>query len=241
MLIIAVIALTAEWLIGQLEHRLLAWRPAELHDRGRRPSDPPARLPPSVLSYPRFSTEFSPPNETGVPMSDSFSRRDWQQRATAPLPWRPARRSASARAAAAGAAASGVQRALPTVTLMVGGIDKQIYLPYQLAQGLGYYQKYGVNVELSTEQAGGVGAEDAMASGQVNMAGAWYMHTIDFQKRARTSIGVVQLSGAPGERTCAPTGPTSTRPPTGRARPSASPTSVRAPTTSPSTWPPGTT
>jgi len=48
---------------------------------------------------------------------------------------------------------------LPTVTLMVGGIDKQIYLPYQLAQDLGFYKKYGVNVQLSTEQNGGVGAE----------------------------------------------------------------------------------
>ena len=61
---------------------------------------------------------------------------------------------------------------MPTVRLMVGGIDKQIYLPYQLAQSLGMYQKYGVNVELSTEQAGGVGAEDALISGQVDMAGA---------------------------------------------------------------------
>ena len=41
---------------------------------------------------------------------------------------------------------------MPTVKMMVGGIDKQIYLPYQLAQSLGYYKKYGVNVELSTEQ-----------------------------------------------------------------------------------------
>jgi len=30
---------------------------------------------------------------------------------------------------------------LPTVSLMVGGIDKQIYLPYQLAQNLGFYKK----------------------------------------------------------------------------------------------------
>ena len=52
---------------------------------------------------------------------------------------------------------------LPTVTLMVGGIDKPIYLPYQLAQDLGFYKKYGVNMVLSTEQAGGVGAADAMA------------------------------------------------------------------------------
>jgi NitT/TauT family transport system substrate-binding protein len=88
----------------------------------------------------------------------------------------------------------------PTVTLMVGGIDKQIYLPYQLAQDLGFYKKYGVNVKLSTEQAGGVGAEDAMASGQVDMAGAWYEHTIDFQQKGKSVEDVVQLSGAPGER-----------------------------------------
>src|SRR6516164_2266062 len=89
---------------------------------------------------------------------------------------------------------------MPTVTMMVGGIDKQIYLPYQLAQDLGFYKKYGVNMALSTEQAGGVGAEDAMASGQVDMAGAWYTHTIDFQLKGKPVQDVVQLSGSPGER-----------------------------------------
>jgi NitT/TauT family transport system substrate-binding protein len=89
---------------------------------------------------------------------------------------------------------------LPTVSLMVGGIDKQIYLPYQLAQDLGFYKKYGVNVQLSTEQTGGVGAETAMVSGQVDMAGAWYVHTIDFQQKGKNVVDVVNLSGAPGER-----------------------------------------
>jgi NitT/TauT family transport system substrate-binding protein len=89
---------------------------------------------------------------------------------------------------------------LATVTMMVGGIDKQIYLPYQLAQDLGYFKKYGVNMQLSTEQQGGVGAEDAMASGQVDLAGAWYVHTIDFQEKGKDVIDLVQLSGAPGER-----------------------------------------
>src|SRR6202047_3254153 len=111
-----------------------------------------------------------------------------------------------AAAVAAGAAACGTSSAgtngsgVPTVTLMVGGIDKQIYLPYQLAQNLGFYKKYGVNVQLSTEQSGGVGAETAMVSGQVDMAGAWYVHTIDFQQKGKNVIDVVQLSGAPGER-----------------------------------------
>jgi NitT/TauT family transport system substrate-binding protein len=88
----------------------------------------------------------------------------------------------------------------PTVTLMVGGIDKQIYLEYQLAQDLGLFKKYGVNMVLSTEQAGGVGAEDAMAAGQVDMAGAWYVHTIDFQAKGKQVEDVVNLGVAPGER-----------------------------------------
>ncbi len=90
--------------------------------------------------------------------------------------------------------------AIPNVKLMVGGIDKQIYLPYQLAQSLGLYKKYGVNVELSTEQNGGVGAEDALVSGRVDLAGAWYFLTIDVQAKGKTGVELVQLSGAPGER-----------------------------------------
>ena len=84
--------------------------------------------------------------------------------------------------------------------MMVGGIDKQIYLPYQLAKSLGMYKKYGIDMQLSTETAGGVGAEEAMISGQVDMAGAWYVHTIDFQQKGKSVIDVVQLSVAPGER-----------------------------------------
>jgi NitT/TauT family transport system substrate-binding protein len=95
---------------------------------------------------------------------------------------------------------------LPTVTMMVGGINKQIYLPYQLAQSLGYYKKYGVNMVLSNEVSGGVGAETAMASGQVNMAGAWYVHTINFQLQGKSVVDVAQLSGSPGERIMCATG-----------------------------------
>ena len=106
-------------------------------------------------------------------------------------------------AAAMAASLAGVHAAaapLRKVTMMVGGIDKQIYLPYQLAQDLGFFKKYGVNMVLSTEQEGGIGAEDAMVSGQVDMAGAWYVHTIDFQQHGKAVVDIVQLSGAPGER-----------------------------------------
>ena len=103
---------------------------------------------------------------------------------------------------AGGALAAG----LPKVTMMVGGIDKQIYLEYQLAQSLGMFKKYGVDMQLSTEQNGGIGAEDAVVSGQVDMAGAWYVHTIDFQQKGKDVINVVQLAVAPGERIMCATG-----------------------------------
>src|SRR5438105_3469423 len=108
--------------------------------------------------------------------------------------------SSSSSTSASNAAAASNGSGVPTVTMMVGGIDKQIYLPYQLAQNLGFYKKYGVNMQLSTEQSGGVGAETAMVSGQVDLAGAWYVHTIDFQQKGKNVVDVVQLSGAPGER-----------------------------------------
>jgi len=116
--------------------------------------------------------------------------------------------SSSGSGAASGSAAAAGQSggSLPTVKLMVGGIDKQIYLPYQLAQSLGFYKKYGVNMVLSTEQAGGVGAEDAMVAGQVDFAGAWYVHTINFQLQGKAVEDVAQLSGAPGERIMCATG-----------------------------------
>jgi NitT/TauT family transport system substrate-binding protein len=113
--------------------------------------------------------------------------------------------SSSSNSTATGSNAAAAS-SVPTVTLMVGGIDKQIYLPYQLAQNLGFYKKYGVNVQLSTEQTGGVGAETAMVSGQVDMAGAWYVHAIDFTAKGKNVVDVVQLSGAPGEREMCGTG-----------------------------------
>jgi NitT/TauT family transport system substrate-binding protein len=90
--------------------------------------------------------------------------------------------------------------AMPTFSLMVGGWDKQIYLQYVLAKDLGYYKKYGVNVKLSTEQQGGVGAETAMVSGQVDGAGAWYIHAAEFQAGGKSVEDVVNMAGAPGER-----------------------------------------
>ncbi|MGH2907868.1 MAG: ABC transporter substrate-binding protein [Solirubrobacteraceae bacterium] len=109
--------------------------------------------------------------------------------------------SSHAGSGAGGGSASGSSGAkLTKVTLMVGGIDKQIYMEYQLAQDLGYFKKYGINMALSTEQTGGVGAETAMVSGSVDLAGAWYVHAPEFQAQGKSVIDLVNLGGSPGER-----------------------------------------
>src|SRR5207244_6472845 len=51
------------------------------------------------------------------------------------------------------------------ITIMVGGIEKQIYLPAKLAEQLGYFKEQGLDVELLNEPAG-VKAENAMLAGE---------------------------------------------------------------------------
>ncbi|GCB44951.1 ABC transporter substrate-binding protein [Streptomyces sp. NL15-2K] len=86
----------------------------------------------------------------------------------------------------------------PTVRIMVGGLDKQIYLPVMLAQKLGYYKAQGINVKLSDEPAG-VEAETAMISGQIDAVVGFYDHNIDLQSKGKSTESVVQLLQAPGE------------------------------------------
>jgi NitT/TauT family transport system substrate-binding protein len=84
------------------------------------------------------------------------------------------------------------------VSLMVGGLDKQIYLPFVLAEKLGYYNAEGLNVKLSDEPAG-VDAETAMLAGKVDGVGGFYDHNIDLQAKGQSSESVVSMLQVPGE------------------------------------------
>lgn len=88
--------------------------------------------------------------------------------------------------------------AIPTVKIMVGGLNKQIYLPAKLSEILGNFKKYGLNVELSDEPAG-VNAETAMLAGQVDLVLGFYDHNIDLQTKGKSTIDVATLLQAPGE------------------------------------------
>ncbi|MER6630877.1 ABC transporter substrate-binding protein [Streptomyces sp. NPDC000987] len=84
------------------------------------------------------------------------------------------------------------------VKIMVGGLDKVIYLPAMLTQRLGYFDAEGLDVELLSEPAG-VQAETALVSGQVQGAVGFYDHTLDLQTKGKSVESVVQFSHAPGE------------------------------------------
>ncbi|MEU8028563.1 ABC transporter substrate-binding protein [Streptomyces sp. NPDC049099] len=84
------------------------------------------------------------------------------------------------------------------VKIMVGGLDKVIYLPAVLTQRLGYFDSEGLDVELLSEPAG-VQAETALVSGQVQGAVGFYDHTLDLQTKGKSVESVVQFSHAPGE------------------------------------------
>ncbi|MET7478899.1 ABC transporter substrate-binding protein [Streptomyces sp. NPDC005648] len=84
------------------------------------------------------------------------------------------------------------------VKIMVGGLDKVIYLPAMLTQRLGYFDAEGLDVEMLSEPAG-VQAETALVSGQVQGAVGFYDHTLDLQTKGKSVESVVQFSHAPGE------------------------------------------
>jgi NitT/TauT family transport system substrate-binding protein len=86
----------------------------------------------------------------------------------------------------------------PQVTIMVGGIDKVIYLPAMLTQQLGYFDDAGVDVKLLTEPSG-ASAENVLVAGQVQGVVGFYDHTITLQAQGKCIESVVQLAKVPGE------------------------------------------
>ncbi len=94
--------------------------------------------------------------------------------------------------------ASAAALASDKVTIIVGGYEKQIYLPAKLAQGLDYFKAEGLDVELLNE-ASGVDAENEMLAGAVQGVVGFYDHCVDLQTKGKYVESVVQFSQAPGE------------------------------------------
>jgi NitT/TauT family transport system substrate-binding protein len=86
----------------------------------------------------------------------------------------------------------------PQVKVMVGGIDKVIYLPAKLAERLGYFKDEGVDVQLLSEPSGAQ-AENVLIAGDVQGVVGFYDHTIDLQTKGKCIESVVQFAAVPGE------------------------------------------
>ena len=86
----------------------------------------------------------------------------------------------------------------PHIKIMIGGLSKVIYLPGQLAQQIGAYQRQGLDVELF-DQPSGANAETSLLAGEVQGVVGFYDHTIDLQAKEQCITSVVQFSNVPGE------------------------------------------
>src|SRR5882724_9797762 len=106
--------------------------------------------------------------------------------------------SAFATAILAATLAASPTRAADKVTIMVGGYEKQIYLPAKLTEALGYFTDEGLDVTLLNEPSG-VDAENEMLAGAVEGVVGFYDHCVDLQAKGKFCQSVVQFSQAPGE------------------------------------------
>ncbi|MEV6773145.1 ABC transporter substrate-binding protein [Nocardia sp. NPDC051030] len=86
----------------------------------------------------------------------------------------------------------------PKITIMVGGLEKVIYLPAMLTQQLGFFEKNDIDVQLLGEQSG-ANAETALLTGDVQGVVGFYDHTIDLQAKEQCLKTVVQFADVPGE------------------------------------------
>src|SRR4030081_2997065 len=84
------------------------------------------------------------------------------------------------------------------IKIMVGGIDKQIYLPAKLAERLGFFKEQGLDVELFNSTSGSQAATALLAREVQGVVGV-YDHTIDLQSKGKFLTDVGQFAVSPGE------------------------------------------
>ncbi len=84
------------------------------------------------------------------------------------------------------------------VKLMVGGLNKQIYLPNMLAKQLGYFDQYKINITL-VDEGSGQGTEDEVVAGNVDAGSGAYSHPVELNAKGKKIETICQFGIAPGE------------------------------------------
>src|SRR5947209_1588372 len=102
--------------------------------------------------------------------------------------------------AACGSTSSSGTGGVQTVSLkiMVGGLNKQIYLPNMLAQRLGYFAEQHLNVTLIDEGTGQA-SEDEVIAGNVEAGSGAYVHPLVLNTQGKKMETICQFGIAPGE------------------------------------------
>jgi len=102
-------------------------------------------------------------------------------------------------ATTAAATTAAATKAPPTkVSIMVGGLNKQIYLPNKLTEALGFFTEQNLQVDLIDEPSGKDTTVEVVA-GNVDFGSGSYDHTIDIAAAGKSITMVTLLLQEPGE------------------------------------------
>ena len=85
-----------------------------------------------------------------------------------------------------------------SLKVMVGGLNKQIYLPNMLAQRLGYFKAENLDVTL-IDEGSGQASEDEVVAGNVDAGSGAYSHPMVLNTQGKKIETICQFGIAPGE------------------------------------------
>lgn len=85
-----------------------------------------------------------------------------------------------------------------SLKIMVGGLNKQIYLPNMLAQRLGYFKDENLDVTL-IDEGSGQASEDEVVAGNVDAGSGAYVHPMVLNTQGKNIETICQFGIAPGE------------------------------------------
>ena len=106
--------------------------------------------------------------------------------------------AALAMLAACGGTSTSNGPGMVSLKIMVGGINKQIYLPNQLAVQLGYFKEQNLDVSL-IDEGSGQGSEEEVVAGNVDAGSGAYSHPMELNALGKKIETICQFGIAPGE------------------------------------------
>jgi NitT/TauT family transport system substrate-binding protein len=85
-----------------------------------------------------------------------------------------------------------------SLKIMVGGLNKQIYLPNMLAERLGYFKDKNMDISL-IDEGSGQGSEEEVVAGNVDAGSGAYSHPMELNALGKKVETICQFGIAPGE------------------------------------------